>query len=273
MDWNLAIKKNREALAQIVAGLFLLVGWQKGEKRPEFLRGFTQRHLRTALRKAEAAVRRLIVLYVYVHGMKVVARKPRAKRERPLPDFSKFGLSSNDRPPVFNLFDPRKNISLILSLSKDEGEVYGASTISTLSSSGLSRGSNEYAEEIIQRLAQLSGKSFNNNTNEAWVDPRVDPRNKSEDKDDGGGMKLLPDPTKLLRRLVALDHALKTIPQQAKRLARIMAQREHAPPGPGKVPPMRPGAPPGSCKRSTEEIDLVLRECHGLVRDWESAPP
>ncbi len=48
-----------------------------------------------------------------------------------------------------------------------------------------------------------------------------------------------------------------------------MAQREHAPPGPKKLGPIRPGIPPGSNKSSNEPSHEVLRELHGLVRDWE----
>ena len=390
MDWNLAIEKNTHALAQIVSGLWKLVGVEpksvedyepsisstvlatsSSSKRAtlpssvlatssssepttssssDLIRGsksepvgvmhsplgsspppiptsraarahvpphkeeaniplgpITRRILVRTLRTIEAALRRLIVLYVYVYGIKAVARKRQDKRNRPLPDFSKFGSSSSDRPPVFRLFDPRKPLTLMLSLSKHEGEMYGASTLrqaqgegfglsssdlSTSSSSGLSRGSTGRAEEIIQRLAQLSGNTFNNNTNEAWVDPRDKPEDDEFDRPEDDGVGFLPSVAgqgiatsnsasprtdgdtqvsaeKLIRRLKALDHALQTIPQQAKRLARIMAQREHAPPGPRKVPPMRPGAPPGSNKSSNEPSHEVLREIHGLVCDWE----
>ncbi len=396
MDWNLAIEKNTHALAQIIAGLWKLVGMEPksiglhkpttsssdASSNPSFLclsqesmpegvghvllhrddraaSGMDPRHegeddgvgkprddelfdseddsgektlrgsrskcdkhlchcanarsldseqeknispiarriLVRTLRTVEAALRRLIVLYVYVHGVKAVVRKRQDKRDRPLPDFASFGSGVGDRPPVFRLFDPRKPLTLLADWSKHEGNVYGASTLrqaqgegfglsssdlSTSSSSssdlfrGSTRGSNGSAEEIIQRLAQLSGNTFNNNTNEAWVDSRDKP------EDDGVRVDLLRNSKALIRRLAALDHALKTIPQQAKRLARIMAQREHAPAGAysspaagnplrGSLPshPIRPGIPPGSNKQSNEPSHEVLREIHGLVRDWE----
>ena len=46
---------------------------------------------------------------------------------------------------------------------------------------------------------------------------------------------------KLLRRIRKLKIALATLPRQARRLNRLMAKREKAEPGPGKVGPIRPG--------------------------------
>ena len=59
MDWKLAIKINREALMRIVAGLVaLLSAYEDALRLP---RGIYQ-HLGLNLHKAEAAVRRLIVI-------------------------------------------------------------------------------------------------------------------------------------------------------------------------------------------------------------------
>ena len=77
---------------------------------------------------------------------------------------------------------------------------------------------------------------------------------------------------KHLRRLAALNHALKTLPHQARRLARIMARRKDAKPGPGAIPPIRPGIPPGLRRSKREKIDDILSECHGLMRDMELPP-
>ena len=85
--------------------------------------------------------------------------------------------------------------------------------------------------------------------------------------------ELFSDPTSLLRRLHAIDYALKTLPQQAKRLVRIMAQREKAEPGPKRVGPIRPGFPPGYARTSQTPAHQILRECHMLVRDWELGVP
>ncbi len=388
MDWNLAIEKNTHALAQIVAGLWRLVGVEpksvedyepsisstvlatssssdliRGSKsepvailsvsaigRPECscvdgrfksdhdakieIGPITRRILIRTLRTVEAALRRLIVLYVYVHGVKVVARKRQERRNRPLPDFASFGASY--RPPVFRLFDPRKPLTLMLSLSKHEEEVYGASPLrqaqgegfglsspdlstSSSSSSDLFRGSRPvpriWFASTTPSFLCLAQESMPEDAEHLLHHRRIgeaagmDPRDKPEDDGlrwiDHDGVGFPPsvaapveatsrdacartdDDTevsaeKLIRRLAALDHALNTIPQQAKRLARIMAQREHAPAGAysspaagnplrGSLPshPIRPGIPPGSNKQSNEPSHEILRELHGLVRDWE----
>ncbi|MGL4490443.1 MAG: hypothetical protein ACRCU5_13475 [Rhizobiaceae bacterium] len=73
----------------------------------------------------------------------------------------------------------------------------------------------------------------------------------------------------LFARLRALRHALKTIPSQARRLARWQLKREAAlkTGQPTRVTTLRPGPPPGWRQRPVHEVDTVLRECHRLVRD------
>ncbi|MDJ0614174.1 MAG: hypothetical protein QNJ29_10900 [Rhizobiaceae bacterium] len=290
MDWNLAIEKNRATLTQIVAGLFVLVeietcspsssplwrgsipeasnstGWLrtggtpsgmdscdehrndgKGVSATPFTIGpITRRYLVRVLRTVEAALRRLIVLYVHVYGVKASARK---KRDRPLPDFSLFGKGAGDKPPVFNLFDPRKR--LVLGFDGEEDTPLP-------SSSPLWRGSIPEAPNSTGWLRTGGAPSG------------MDSCDKHRNDD---AIEILSNPTTLLRRLRALDHALKTLPQQANRLVRIMAQREKAEPGPRKVGPIRPGIPPGYARRSDHPSHHILRECHGLVRDWEACPP
>jgi hypothetical protein len=73
-------------------------------------------------------------------------------------------------------------------------------------------------------------------------------------------------PQRLKRRLDVLKRALDTLPSQARRLARLQAKRatsEHPP----QRPLLRSGSPPGSRQKPTDEIDFVLKECHGLARD------
>jgi hypothetical protein len=75
--------------------------------------------------------------------------------------------------------------------------------------------------------------------------------------------------TSLSLRLLALKHALDSIPQQAKRLARWYAQRDFAlaQNQPHRLSPLRPGPPPASRqrKRKRTEMDAVLSECHTLA--------
>ncbi len=71
--------------------------------------------------------------------------------------------------------------------------------------------------------------------------------------------------TRLTSRLEAVSRALESLPRQAKRMARWRARRaamENA----KFTSPLRPGPAPGRNKRSREEIQLLLRECHALAR-------
>ncbi len=83
---------------------------------------------------------------------------------------------------------------------------------------------------------------------------------------------ILPDPddsvdaARLGRRLAAVRMALDNLPRQARRLARWKARRDRMQ-KPTFLSPFRPGPPPGHRKEAIEEIDFVLRECHGLARD------
>ena len=68
-------------------------------------------------------------------------------------------------------------------------------------------------------------------------------------------------------RLLALKHALDNLPRQAKRLARWYEQRDlaYAQNLPHRFSSLRPGYPPASKRRRTDEIDEVLHECHTLA--------
>ncbi len=102
MDWKLSIKRNREALAVVVAGLIAMV------RQAEALPSPVRRSVLRILRPAESALRRLIVVVAAV-----LSQKARAKRgdddeaaNIQLPDFSSF--ATHDRLPAFPLIDPYK---------------------------------------------------------------------------------------------------------------------------------------------------------------------
>ena len=67
-------------------------------------------------------------------------------------------------------------------------------------------------------------------------------------------------------RLAAAQRALKNLSAQAKRMARWQARRKLIE-NPKFISPIRLGPPPGNRRKSKAEIDLVLRECHGLAFD------
>ena len=104
-DWDLAIKRNSEALVEIVADLFAMLGLV-GEATVSRLPWPAYRAVLRVLRPAESALRRLIV--VAARGLVV---KPVPSRSRPAgPVKPRKGGAS--RSASFQLFDPRKRIVL-----------------------------------------------------------------------------------------------------------------------------------------------------------------
>ena len=104
MDWDLAIKRNSEALVEIVADLFAMLGLV-GDATVGRLPWPTYRAVLRILRPAESALRRLIVV-----AARSVVVKPGSPRPRPA-GATRSKKSGNSRPS-FQLFDPRKRIML-----------------------------------------------------------------------------------------------------------------------------------------------------------------
>jgi hypothetical protein len=72
--------------------------------------------------------------------------------------------------------------------------------------------------------------------------------------------------TRLHRRLQALKSALEDLPRQAKRLVRWQ-ERRRASPEFKSTSPLRPGRPPGYCRKPVHEVEEVLADCDWLA-DW-----
>jgi hypothetical protein len=98
MDWELAIKRNSEALIGIVVELFAMLGIAPA-RIPQDL----HRAVLRLLRPAESAVRRLIAIAARGLVVKLAA-------SRPMPTGKVIGKGGNSRPS-FQLFDPRKNFN------------------------------------------------------------------------------------------------------------------------------------------------------------------
>jgi hypothetical protein len=101
VDWDLAIKRNSEALNSIAAALFAmmgLVGSATVSRIPKSLHSAVLRNLRPA----ESAMRRLIV--IAARGLVVKLAPSHPMLARPI---GKGRLSR----PSFQLFDPRKNFA------------------------------------------------------------------------------------------------------------------------------------------------------------------
>jgi hypothetical protein len=101
MDWDLAIKRNSEALNRIVAALFAMLGLDGTDTAARLPRSVHSAVLRI-LRPAESALRRLIV--IAARGLVV---KPRPSR--PMPKGHTIQKGDGSRLPSFQLFDTRKN--------------------------------------------------------------------------------------------------------------------------------------------------------------------
>ena len=99
MDWDLAIKRNSEALKSIIGVLFALLGLDRADAASRIPRSLHSAVL-GVLRPAESAVRRLIV--VAARGL-VVKVAP----SRPMPKGKMIGKGSGPSTPAFQLCDKR----------------------------------------------------------------------------------------------------------------------------------------------------------------------
>jgi hypothetical protein len=101
MDWNLAIKRNSEALKGIIETLFAMLRLDGDATAARIPRSLHSAVLRV-LWPAESAVRRLIVIAARGVVVKVAP-------SRPMPKGLKIGKGSGNSLPSFKLFDTRKD--------------------------------------------------------------------------------------------------------------------------------------------------------------------
>ena len=102
MDWDLAIKRNSEALNGIVEALFAMLGLAGSDMMERIPKSLHRAVLRI-LRPAESAVRRLIV--IAARGLVVKVTPWRA-----MPKGQIIGKGVGSRLPSFRLCDTRKDI-------------------------------------------------------------------------------------------------------------------------------------------------------------------
>jgi hypothetical protein len=238
LDWEMAIARNRKSLLHIVAALFALAGVMEG-KVPNVLPHHVYRAILRVLRPAESAVRRLIMI-----AARGLVLSPRKLRNAPVGIIPSAGPNTT-RIPTFCLIDPLKR--------------FAPSVEHADNSSFWVEEEDDDKEEctpFIRSLPRISVPGF--------FDPMFAPTP-------------VPLPDGLFngkhvgRRLLALKRALETLPSQARRLARWHARRDQMrqqfPFRPLRLSPFRPGLPPGYRQHPVHEIDQILRECHGLLRD------
>ncbi len=218
MDWDLAIKRNSEALKGIIADLFAmleLAGMATVARLPHSV----HRAVLRVLRPAESAVRRLIVIAARGLVVKLAPSRP-SLRPKPAKPTAK-GVGSS-RPPSFQLFDPRKRIKPVRAMK---------STRLVPRIGFLSPPDPTVAAIFAARAARAPS-------------PAAAPPPPSDGLASAQG---------LTRRLQALKSALEDLPRQAKRLARWQ-QRRKAAPGHKFLSPLRhgpsAGLPPEAHSRS-----------------------
>ncbi|MEX0955215.1 MAG: hypothetical protein WDZ83_08405 [Rhizobiaceae bacterium] len=225
MDWNLAIKRNREALSRILAALFALVGLPEGRPAsgPLTLPRHLHAHALRILRAAESAIRRLVVI-----AAREIDVQPRPAGGFSMQEFGgKRQADAAVRIPAFPLLDPLRKFSF---------------------------DPPRRASRFMPRICVVG-----------FTEPAplpVIPVLSPDDPVAGAG---------LCRRLLSSRRALANLPREARRLARWQA-RNRLRSGPGRVAPLRFGAPPGRRKRPIHLVDDILKECHSLALDVLSPP-
>jgi hypothetical protein len=234
VDWDLAIKRNSEALKDIIAELFAMLELAGGVTVSRLPRSVHSSVLRV-LRPAESAVRRLIV--IAARGL-VVKLAPSRPISHPKPEPTDKGVGSS-RPPSFQLFDPRKRFKPVRAMK---------------------------STRLVPRIGFLSPPDPT--VAAIWAaraarapSPAAAPAPPSDGLASAQG---------LTRRLQALTSALEDLPRQAKRLARWQQRRKEAP-GHMFLSPLRYGRPPGYRRKPIHEVDEVLIECDDLA--WEAMKP
>ena len=236
MDWDLAIKRNSEALKDIIADLFAmleLAGLATVARLPRSVHSSVLR----VLRPAESAVRRLIVIAARGLVVKLAPLRPDSPSKPAKPTAKGLGSS---RPASFQLFDPRKRFKPVRAMKS----TWRVPRISFLPPPP----DPTVAAIFAARAARAPAP--------AAVPPPLS---------DG-----LASAKSLTRRLEALKSALEDLPRQAKRLARWRQRRKEAPDH-KFLSPLRYGRPPGHRRKPIHEVDEVLVECDDLA--WEAMKP
>jgi hypothetical protein len=269
MNWQVAIEKNLEALRRILALLVAMAsitGDAASGDLPVTLPRHLHRYLRSLVRPAEAAARRLII--IAARGLVVTLPAPRPRKPKPVPepktilvlDYVNGSIVSvpvvmplppadpaPPRParrpcaPALPLLDPLKRF--------DTGRQYRRAAANP-------------------SITLLGDPSF------PYSRP-CEPNLPSEDDP--------LDARRLNRRLEAIGRVLDDLPGQALRMARWQARRDArleaerettSPPSQStaqirrryhRFSPMRPGRPPGWRRKPSHDVHEVLDELHGLA--------
>ena len=227
----------RLALLRVLAGLFVMAGMTPGGSVVSTLPRCVRSAILLILRPAEAAARRLIFEKAKSVEVPEYVEPPAKDRSKSKGKGKGTGKKRGPRKPLFRLIDPRKFLEEFYP-NRRKRKAKPRST-----------GSTEPQMQV--RIAGFDGQpDFI-----IWSEPKPLPT-----PDDA----LNAEP--LCRRMLALQYALEDLPAQALRMAREMAKRKKAKPGPKRVPPLRYGYPPGYRQKPLYEVDYILRGCSALAR-------
>jgi hypothetical protein len=236
MDFKFAIERNRAPLLVEVLKLFAMIGLTEGATIERISRPL-HREVMGILRKAESAVRRLIVAAARDIVLEPEeSRPPRPRAKDSTKEKAKAEGEAKEkrkRRPLFNLFDQ------------------------------LTR----FRHRIKKRRKpqpRLEIMELGNNPMFPiyFVVRRQEPPPPAAVKKADDGMV---SAKHLIRRLLAAADALQDIPRHAMRLARWYARSKEER-RPERWSPLRPGRPPGFRQKARHVVDEILKECHWLAQ-------
>jgi hypothetical protein len=236
-DYDAVIWKQGWRLFKVVLAMFAMAGLTTYAAPLEKLPRRTRHAILNLLRPAESALRRLIVIVVH----ELLTSKGVVTKFKPgkAPLSGAFGGmnaaigEADSRIPAFQLIDPLKRYSF----------------------------NDEPRAPIVPHNADIPRICIPGVT-----ERYMPPQHIAQDWDDPI------DARSLCARLIALRHALETLPKQAKRLARWQARRgflrEAAPLKPIRTKVLLHN-PPGLRKDRTERLQGILNDCRYFAREVE----
>ena len=235
MDFKLAIERNRAPLLVEVLKLFAMIGLTEGVTIERISRPL-HRQVMGILRKAESAVRRLIVAAArdIVLEPRNPARQGQGKSpDKPRPKPKAKPKQKRKRRPLFNLFDQLTRFRYrIKKRRRPEPRI----SVVDLGNDPM------FPIYVVVRQQEPPPAAVKKKADDGTVSTR-----------------------NLIRRLSACFDAVQDIQGHAMRLARWEARPKEER-RPERWSPLRSGRPPGFRQKAKHVIDDILKECHWLAR-------
>ena len=238
MDFKSAIERNRAPLLVEVLKLFAMIGLAEGVTIERISRPL-HRQVMGILRKAESAVRRLIVAAardIVLEPEEPRPPRPRAKDARKDKDKDKAdgeAKSKRKRGFLFGLFDPPRRTKKLFRRRPKRRPEPRISVVEV--------GPNPMFPIFLVTRQQEPPPAAVTKVDDGMVSAK-----------------------RLIRRLIAMADALQDIPRHAMRLARWQAKPKEER-RPERWSPLRPGRPPGFRQKARHVVDEILKECHWLA--------